>query len=114
MPKGTPKTQRDFKHTWFIQEWMQQAQKIQADMSKDLGWSKGKMSAVWHGQQYTQELIDELAPWLHARPYELLMHPDDAMAIRRLREDAVRIASDRGAPAGTPEPVDQPLRRRQG
>ena len=86
-------TQRDFKHTWFVREWMLQAKKKQADLMKELGWARSKASTVWNGQQYTQAIIDDLAPWLQARPYELLMHPADAFALRQLRESAVRIAS---------------------
>lgn len=92
--KKPQKTQADFKHTWFIQEWMALASKRQADMIRELDMSRAVASSVWNGQQYTQTLIDQLAPWLHARPWELLMHPDEAMAIRRMREAAVRIAAE--------------------
>jgi len=92
---GKPSTsQSDFKHTWYLQEWMELAGKRQADLIREIGWSRAKASDVWNGQQYTQQMIDDVAPWLHARPYELLMHPEEAMALRRLREDAARIVSD--------------------
>lgn len=95
---GKPSTsQADFTHTWYLQEWMALAGKRQADLIKEIGWSRAKASDVWNGQQYTQQMIDEVSPWLHARPYELLMHPDEAMALRRLREDAARIVSDTAA-----------------
>lgn len=95
MAKRRP-VQKNFKHTWFLREWMAQSSppKIQADFVKDLGWSKAKANDVYHGQQYTQALIDELAPWLNVRAWELLMHPEDAMAIRRLRDAAARIVAD--------------------
>lgn len=105
MPKRSAKTQRDFKHTWYLQEWMQQAGKIQADLQKELGWSRGKAHDVWHGQQYTQDIIDAVAPWLNARPYELLMTPELAMSFRNLREDAARIVHDASKvehPSATP------------
>lgn len=76
--------------------------KRQADLQKQLGWSKAKANAVWHGQQYTQTLVDELAPWLNARPYELLIPPEHAMAIRRLRQEAARIVSDARSLEETP------------
>jgi hypothetical protein len=101
MPTRPQKTQRDFQHTWFIQEWMEQSDppKRQADMIRDLDWSRAVASAVYNGQQYTQTLIDQLAPWLNAKPYELLMHPAEAMRLRRL-ESVLRDA--------TAEPAAQP------
>ena len=102
MAKRHSPTQRDFKHTWFLQEWMQQAGKIQADLMKDLNWSKAKASGVWNGQQYNQGLIDELAPYLNARPFELLLPPSEAFSIRRMREAAVKLAAENHA--GPPPP----------
>lgn len=92
--------QRDFKHTWFLWEWMQafDPPKTQADMQREMGWSKAKANDVFSGQQYTQQIVDDVARWLNLRPYELLMHPDDAMAVRRMREDAKRIAAEPPAP----------------
>jgi transcriptional regulator with XRE-family HTH domain len=85
-------SQDDFKHTWFLQEWMALYGKKQSALTNELGWSKAKASDVWNGQQYTQAIIDELAPWLNVKPHELLMHPEDAMALRGLRQTAAVIA----------------------
>lgn len=93
MAKRTGKTQSDFLHTWYLQEWMRLYGKKQVNLQTDLGWSKAKASEVWNGQQYTQSIIDELAPYLHVKPHELLMHPDDAMALRGLRRTAQLIAA---------------------
>jgi hypothetical protein len=99
---GKPSSQKDFKHTWFLQEWMRQSvpPKRQADLIRDLGWPRAKASNVYNGQQYTQALIDQLAPWLNIRPWELLMAPNEAMAIRRVREAVAQIA---GPPGGQPK-----------
>jgi hypothetical protein len=103
MPKKSAKTQQDFKHTWYLREWMEQSDppKIQADLQRELSWSKAKAHDVWHGQQYTQALVDEIAPWLNVRPFELLLPPEVAMAIRRLRDDAARIVRDAGPVASS-------------
>lgn len=95
MPKRSAKTQRDFKHTWYLREWLQQSDPplSQADMQRGMSWSKAKAHDVWHGQQYTQAMVDELSSWLNVRPFELLLPPAEAMAIRRMRESAVTIAS---------------------
>jgi hypothetical protein len=87
-------TQSDFRHVWHLQDWMRSAEKRQADLQKELGWSKAKAHDVWHGQQYTQALIDELAPWLNVRPYELLMTVEEANAIRQLRRSAAQIVHE--------------------
>lgn len=79
MPKRSAKTQRDFKHTWYLQEWMQQAGKIQADLQKELGWSRGKAHDVWHGQQYTQDIIDAVAPWPFAPPQSKVLTTDSPL-----------------------------------
>lgn len=110
MPKKSQKTQKDFKHTWFIQEWAALANFTQADAQRKLGWSKAKASDIWNGQQYTQSVLDDLAPELNARPWELLLHPRDAFAIRSMREDAARIAASRELEP--PAPAAIPARKR--
>ena len=48
----------------------------------------------WLKVRYNQDAVNEVATYLNVHPYELLMHPDDAMALRRLRTDLVRVAHD--------------------
>lgn len=56
---------------------------------KQLSWSKSQASDLFNGKQrYTQDLIDEVAAWLQLAPYELLMPPEEAMAIRAMRNSA--------------------------
>ncbi len=81
------------RHDWFLREWLRTLGKRQADIVKDLDWNKSKVSLMIRGeQQYTRETVNELADYLSLRPHELLMHPDDAMALRRLRADMLRLA----------------------
>lgn len=83
------------RHDWFLKEWLRATQKKQADIVKDLDWNKAKVSLMVRGlQPYTREEVNELADYLSIRPHELLMHPDDAHALRRLKADAIRIAHD--------------------
>ena len=84
----------ELKHRWYFQEWATLAGKIQADVDRELGWPRAKASALWNGKQrYTQDSVDEVATWLKIEPYELLMHPDDAMQLRQIREAAKFIAA---------------------
>lgn len=78
---------------WYLREWLACLGKKQADLVRDLDWNKAKASLMIRGvQQYTRDTVNELAAYLNLRPYELLMHPDDANAIRRFRADAIRLA----------------------
>ncbi len=91
--------------------------KTQADMIRAFGWSRAKASDVYNWQQYTQELIDALAPWLNVEPFELLLPPERAMGYRGMRADALRIVSSETAISQTPPaeaPTGTPSRRKTG
>lgn len=82
-------------YDWYLAEWLSALHKKQADIVRDLDWNKARVSLMLSGkQQYTRDAVNELSLYLNIRPYELLMHPDDAMRLRRLKEDAIRIAHD--------------------
>lgn len=83
------------RYDWYLKDWLRASNKRQADIVRDLDWNKAKVSLMVNGKQaYTRDEVNELAEWLHLRPHELLMHPDDAHAIRRLRADMVRLAHE--------------------
>lgn len=80
---------------WFFNEWLLATDKIQEDIVRDLGWNKSKVSLFANGKQrYHRDDINELAEYLNLRPHELLMHPEDAFAIRRLRAEMIRLAHE--------------------
>lgn len=84
-------------HDWFLKEWLAATQKKQTDIVKDLDWNKAKVSLMVRGlQPYTREEVNELASYLHIKPHELLMHPEDANAIRRIRAEMIRLAHETG------------------
>lgn len=97
-------------HDWYLAEWMGSLLKKQADLVRDLDWNKAKASLMVNGkQQYTRDEVNELATYLNIQPFELLMHPDDAMAYRRLRlaaEAMVQIPFA-GTAGGGPDEVEQ-------
>ncbi|MBA4092281.1 MAG: hypothetical protein C0494_17050 [Sphingobium sp.] len=67
----------------------------QAEMMDKTGWSKAKMSQLYNGKQdFNSVVLTEAAQALNAKPFELLMPPADAMAIRQLRKTAIQIAAD--------------------
>ena len=90
---------------WFLREWMARYGKRQAALVNELGWHKSKANEVWHGRQkFNRDMLVEIAAWLGRHPYELLLPPDEADALIRLRESAEAIVANR---PGAPAPVRQ-------
>jgi transcriptional regulator with XRE-family HTH domain len=90
---------------WHLRAWMTTLDVTQAELGRRTGWSKATMNDIFHGRtEYYRAIVNAAADALYIQPYELLMHPDEAMAIRRLRESAVRIAAETRI-AYRPEPA---------
>ena len=65
----------------------------QARMMELTGWSKASCSQLYNNtQDYSPKIVNEAAKALNVEPYELLMHPDKAMKIRRYISSAEDIA----------------------
>ncbi len=80
---------------WYLREWMAALDKRQADIVNDLDWNPAKISLMLRGkQQYNRDAVNDLSIYLNLQPFELLMHPDDAMALRRMRAAALAIVSE--------------------
>ncbi len=83
------------RHDWYLKQWLRTLRKKQSDIVRDLDWNKAKVSLTANGKQaYDRDDVNAIADYLNLRPYELLMHPDDAMALRRLRAEMVRLAHE--------------------
>lgn len=81
-------------HDWYLLQWLKTLGKKQADVARDLDINKAKVSLTAHGKQpYDRDDVNAIAEYLNLHPYELLMHPDDAMNMRQLRSTAERIAT---------------------
>lgn len=79
---------------WHLTDWMASTETSQADLCRATGFPKAKMSELATGvSRYNRDVVNTLSRALNIRPYELLMHPDDANAIKRLRDSAADIAS---------------------
>ena len=80
---------------WFLPAWLETLQLRQARLCERTGWDKRKASELVTGKQrYNRDTLNEAATALNIAPFELLMHPADAMALRRLRDTAIQIATD--------------------
>jgi len=81
---------------WYLREWMaakgMKGRGAQAKMRELTGWPRATMSDLYnHRQDFSPKILKEAAEALGVEPYELLMHPDHAMALLRLRKDALTI-----------------------
>jgi transcriptional regulator with XRE-family HTH domain len=89
---------------WYLREWMDMLDVNQAEMCRRVGWSKATASQLYNNKQdYSPGLVNEAAKALHVEPYELLMRPERAMALRRLREDALKVVENGRALDNEPE-----------
>jgi transcriptional regulator with XRE-family HTH domain len=90
----------DSENNWYLREWAARDGKRQADLGRDLGWQKNTANRIWHGRQpYRRDIVNQVAAWLGIEPYELLMPPEQAIALRNLRQTARMIAAEEaGAP----------------
>jgi hypothetical protein len=81
---------------WYLREWMAVAgmgqRGGQTKMRELTGWSMATMSQLYNDQQdYSPKILEEAAAALSIEPFELLIPPERAMALRRLRETAAQI-----------------------
>lgn len=80
---------------WYLREWMDLLSVNQAEMMRRCDWSKATASQLYNNKQdYNPKLVNEAAKALNVEPFELLMKPERAMALRRQREAALVLAHD--------------------
>lgn len=92
---------------WFLQEWMKATGTKQADLARETGWTKATANDIYHGRtNYYRQIVNEAARALKIEPWELLMPPELAMQLRRLRDSAIRIAAEQQQPWKGPEVVE--------
>lgn len=107
-------------HDWYLRQWLESTHTTQAALCRATGWDKRKASFLVNGRQpYSRGDVDEAALALNIEPFELLMHPEDAFALRRMRRDAIHIAAERRNPwrgfdADTPDDEKGSAPRKRG
>lgn len=80
---------------WYLPEWMATLRVSQAKLAKECDWTPSTMHGIYHGRtSYYREIVNLIASKLNIEPFELLMPPDRAMALRRFQEAAVTLAHD--------------------
>jgi transcriptional regulator with XRE-family HTH domain len=80
---------------WYLREWMDVLGKSQTDMCRMCDWSKSTASQLYNNKQdYSPRIVMAAAAALEVEPFELLMKPERAMALRRQLEAAMILARE--------------------
>lgn len=92
-------------HDWYLQEWFAATGMKQFDLVTRLDYPRGTAHKLWHGiQPYRRDNVIEISDMLNIQPFELLMPPEEAMALRRLRSAIAEVAKTEPSPAEVTEP----------
>ena len=84
---------------WFLRDWMAHFGKRQVSLVNELGWDKARANFIYHGKQhYRRADVAQLSAWLGIEPYELLMPPQRALALRNIRDSAKQIVAEEQPP----------------
>lgn len=108
---------QDLHYDWYLKEWLGTLNRTVAWLEKETGWTHRIASQLVNRQaRWNRDHFSLAASILKIAPHELLMHPDDAMAQRRMKQSALTIAAQSKAAEErlpfTPAPeIDEPLRR---
>lgn len=99
----------NFTTDWYLADWMRTLNLRNADLERLSGWDKRKVSFLVTGRQpFARDTLIELARCMNIAPFELLLHPDDAMELRRFRSSALALAADTRR-SWAAEPMPEPL-----
>ncbi len=98
---------------WYLREWAEHLGKRQADLVTELGWAKNSAHRIWHSKQpYRRDLVNQICTWLGIRPPELLMEPQEALALREIRQMAMKWAAEPDHPFVGADVTATPERRK--
>lgn len=79
---------------WYLREWFATMGLKQRDLVTKLDYQPAAAHALWHSvQRYRRDHIADISALLNIQPYELLMPPEEAMALRRLRSAIAEVAA---------------------
>ncbi|WP_288016475.1 CI repressor [Microcystis phage Mae-JY04] len=94
-------------HDWYLAEWLETLRLKQADLARLTDWDKRKVSHLVSGKQpYRRDEVNEAAFALNIQPFELLMPPERAMALRQLYASSLTIAAETQSPYVAEPPAD--------
>ena len=81
-------------HDWYFKQWLEHLHVKQADIVRHLDWNKSKASLMFNDKQrYHRDDVNQVASYLQIEPFELLIPPERAMALRQYRASAEQIVT---------------------
>lgn len=81
---------------WFLKEWMRSKRMTNKILQENAGWTYRITSQLVNRKtRWNRDHLILAAKILQIRPYELMMHPDDANAIKRFRAEALTVAAEK-------------------
>lgn len=101
-------------HDWYLKEWLASKRNTLAWLEEETGWTHRIASQLVNRKlRWNRDHLSLAAHVLKISPYELLLHPEEAYHIRRLRhsveeEHRLRAVAEQ-AHAFTPAMVEQDL-----
>ena len=108
------------RHDWYLRDWLKALGVTQQWVADQLHVQKSKVSRKASGvTAYDRDDVNTFAALLHLSPFELLLHPDEAHHIRRLRSVAaeeyrLRAAEERASFIPAAPPSDRLVPRKTG
>ena len=76
-------------HDWYLKEWLRSLGCTAARLVEETGWTHRIANQLINRKlRWNRDHLSLVASILHLAPHELLMHPDEAMHVRRLRAAA--------------------------
>ena len=82
----------DHRHDWYLKEWLDTLRQSVAWLEGQTGWTHRIASQLVNRKtRWNRDHLSLAASVLSVAPFELLMHPDDAMQLRRLRADEIKL-----------------------
>lgn len=80
-------------HDWYLREWFATMGLKQRDLVTKLDYQTQTAFNLWHSiQPYRRDHVEAISALLNIQPFELLMPPAEAMALRRLRATIAEVA----------------------
>lgn len=92
-------------HDWYLRDWFATVGMKQRDLVTKLDYQPAQAHRLWHSlQPYRRDHVEEISALLNIQPYELLMPPEEAMALRRLKSAIAEVAKTEPAAPAVEEP----------